>query len=179
MDASANALQPRDSQAYATLDAIKINLGQKREPLWLVISGRDESEVARRLDAVLPALNTAVSNQTLSGFTLPSALWPRPEFQAANRANAQQLAAELESFRAAALTNGFSEEALGLAKSIFETWQRAAVTTNVFWPTNPLCTWIFEKLSVREPQNFFAVGFLYPSTNATKAAFARLDQQRH
>ena len=92
--ASANALRPRHSQAYATLDAIKENLGQKREPLWLVVSGRDESEVARKLDAVLPALNAAVSNQTLSGFTLPDALWPRPEFQAANRANAQQLVAE-------------------------------------------------------------------------------------
>jgi len=177
MDASANALRPRDSQAYATLDAIKINLGQKREPLWLVISGRDESEVAKKLDAVLPALNAAISNQTLSGFTLPNALWPRPEFQAANRANAQQLVAEGETLRTAALTNGFSEDALGLARGILETWQLAAATTNVFWPTNPLCTWIFEKLAAREPRNFFAVGFLYPATNATAASFAQLDSQ--
>jgi uncharacterized protein len=175
MDPTANALRPRDSQAYTTLDAIKENLNQKREPLWLVVSGRDESEVARRLDAVLPALNAAVSNQTLSGFTLPNALWPRPEFQAANRASALQLAAELDVFRAAALTNGFSDEALGLAKGILETWQRAATTTNVFWPTNPLCTWIFEKLAVREPRNFFAVGFLYPSPDVT--SFAQLDSQ--
>jgi len=177
MDASANALQPRDSQAYATLEAIKINLGQKREPLWLVISGRDESEVAKKLDAVLPALNAAISNQTLSGFTLPNALWPRPEFQAANRANAQQLVAEGETLRTAALTNGFSEDALGLTRSILETWRRAATTTNVFWPTNPLSTWIFEKLAAREPQNIFAVGFLYPATNATAASFAQLDLQ--
>jgi predicted exporter/lauroyl/myristoyl acyltransferase len=177
MDASANALQPRDSHAYATLEAIKINLGQKREPLWLVISGRDESEVAKKLDAVLPALNAAISNQTLSGFTLPNALWPRPEFQAANRANAQQLVAEVETLRTAALTNGFSEDALGLTRSILETWRRAATTTNVFWPTNPLSTWIFEKLAAREPQNIFAVGFLYPATNATAASFAQLDLQ--
>ncbi|MDD5140142.1 MAG: MMPL family transporter [Verrucomicrobiales bacterium] len=175
MDNTANALRPRDSQAYTTLDAIKENLNQKREPLWLVVSGRNENEVARRLDAVLPALNAAVSNQTLSGFTLPDALWPRPEFQTANRANAQQLAAEFDVFRAAALTNGFSEAALGLTGGILETWQRAATDTNVFWPANPLCTWIFEKLSVREPQNFFAVGFLYPSTNAV--SFAQLNAQ--
>jgi uncharacterized protein len=177
MDPTANALRPRDSQAYTTLDAIKENLNQKREPLWLVVSGRDESEVARKLDAVLPALNAAVSNQTLSGFTLPDALWPRPEFQAANRVSARQLVAERDLFRAAALTNGFSEEALGLTGSILETWQRAAATTNVFWPTNPLCTWIFEKLAVHEPPNFFAVGFLYPSTNTTAVAFAQLDAQ--
>ena len=177
MDASANALQPRDSHAYATLEAIKINLGQKREPLWLIISGRDESEVAKKLDAVLPALNAAISNQTLSGFMLPNALWPRPEFQAANRANAQQLVAEGETLRTAALTNGFSEDALGLTRSILETWRRAATTTNVFWPTNPISTWIFEKLAAREPQNIFAVGFLYPATNAMAASFAQLDLQ--
>jgi predicted RND superfamily exporter protein len=175
MDASANALRPRNSQAYATLDAVKINLGQKREPLWLVISGRDESDVAKKLDAVLPALNAAVSNQTLSGFTLPNALWPRPEFQSANRVNALSLVARGDALRAAALTNGFSEDALGLAKNILETWQRAAASTNVFWPTNPLCSWIFEKLAAREPENIFAVGFLFPSTNAT--SFVQLDAQ--
>ena len=175
MDTSANALRPRDSQAYTTLDAIQNNLGQTREPLWLVIAGRDENDVASKLDAVLPTLNAAVYNQTLSGFTLPNALWPRPGFQSANRANAQRLVAEGGVLRAAALTNGFSEEALGLANGILGTWQRAGATTNVFWPTNPLGMWIFEKLAAREPQNFFAVGFLFPSTNAT--SFAQLDAQ--
>ena len=177
MDKTGNALRPRDSQAYTTLDAIKANLNQKREPLWLVVSGRDESEVAHRLDAVLPALNAAVSNQTLSGFTLPNALWPRPEFQAANRAPARQLAGKLDLLRAAALTNGFSEDALGLARNIFATWRHAAATTNVFWPANPLGVWIFEKLAVHEPPDFFAVGFLFPATNATMNAFATLEAQ--
>ena len=175
IDPTANALRPRESQAYTTLDAIQKNLNQKREPLWLVISGRDESEVAKKLEAVLPELSAAVSNQTLSGFTLPTTLWPRPEFQAANRANALRLVGELDVFRAAALTNGFSESALGLTTGILKTWQQAAASTNVFWPENPLCTWIFEKLVVHEPHNFFAVGFLYPSASATKASIVRLD----
>jgi uncharacterized protein len=175
MDPTADALRPRHSQAYTTLDAIKENLNQKHEPLWLVVSGRDEGEVARRLDAVLPALNAAVSNQTLSGFTLPDALWPRPDFQAANRTNAQRLAAGIDRFRAEALTNGFSESALGLTGSILATWQQAAASTNVFWPSNPLCRWVFEKLAVHEPRHFFAVGFLYPGAGATQASFTRLD----
>ena len=58
-----------------------------------------------------------------------------------------------------------------------ETWRRADATTNVFWPTNPLCSWIFEKLAAHDAQKFFAVGFLYPSTNATAASFAQLDSQ--
>jgi lauroyl/myristoyl acyltransferase len=178
MDAGAGAMRPRNSQADATLAAIKENFNQKREPLWLVVSGQDENEVARKLDAVLPALNAAVTNGTLSGFTLPSALWPRPEFQADNRANAQRLAGRLDSFRAAALANGFSESALDLTQNILETWRRAAAATNhVFWPTNPLCTWIFEKFAAHDPQKFFAVGFLYPSPQATGSSFGRLEAQ--
>jgi predicted exporter/lauroyl/myristoyl acyltransferase len=167
MDVSADALQPRDSQTYATLAAIKEKLGQKREPLWLVISGTNETEVANKLDTVLPVLNAAVSNETLAGFTLPNNLWPRPEYQSANRAAAISLVVELPEFRAAALANGFSEGALGLTRSMVETWQRAAATTNVFWPTNPLSAWIFDKLAVREPHSFYAVGFLYPAAKAT------------
>ncbi len=177
MDPTADALRPRDSQANTTLDAIKFNLNQKREPLWLLVSGRDESEVARKLDAILPVLNAAISNRTLSGFTSPTALWPHPAFQLANRVNAQKLAADADVFRATALTNGFSPVALGLTGSILETWRRAAATTNVFWPTNPLCIWIFERMAVHEPPDFFAVSFLYLATNAWEASFARLDAQ--
>lgn len=175
MDASADALQPRDSQAYATLDAIKENLGQQRDPLWLVVSGHDENEVAQKLDTVRPALNAAVANRTLAGFTLPDALWPRPEFQKQNRTTAQKMISERAAFHAVAATNGFADSALGLTDEILATWQRAVLTTNVFWPTNPLDTWIFEKLAAREPHNFFAVGFLYPSTNT--ASFNELDAQ--
>jgi predicted exporter/lauroyl/myristoyl acyltransferase len=175
MDTTANALQPRHSEANAALDAIKENLGQKREPLWLVIAGKNENEVARKLDAIEPILENAVSNRTLTGFTSPDMFWPRPEFQLANRTAAQRLVAERNAIHAAALANGFAEKALGLTDGILDTWQSATRMTNIFWPTNPLCTWIFEKLAVHEPQNFFAVGFLYPSTNTT--SFAQLDSQ--
>ena len=178
LDASAKALEPRDSQAYAGVEAIKKHLNQNRDPLWLVFAGRNESEVARRLDAALPALEMAVSNQTLASFTLPSALWPRPENQIANRTTVSRLVAQRETFRTAALAGGFSEDALGLTRSLLEAWQIAAATTNVVWPTNPLCSWILDKLAVREATNFYAVGFLFPPTNGVNlAALRQLDAQ--
>jgi len=179
LDNSADALKPRESQAYSTLDAIKSNLGQKREPLWLVVNGTDETTVARRLEAVEPVLNEAVSNQVLAGFTLPTAIWPRPEFQSANRATARLLVAERGAMRTAALTNGFSEEALGLAGGILDTWERAAKMTNVFWPDNTLSRWIFERLASHEGGTFYAAGFLYPSTNnaASGATFAAIQSR--
>lgn len=178
LDASARALEPRDSQAYAAFEAIKQNLNQNRDPLWLVIAGTNESEVARRFDAAGPALATAVSNKTLASFTLPVALWPRPENQIANRATASRLVAQRETFKTAALASGFSDDALGLTRSLLDSWQAAAAATNVFWPTNPLCSWIFDKLAVREATNIYAVGFLFPPTNGVNlAALRQLDAQ--
>jgi lauroyl/myristoyl acyltransferase len=178
MDASADALQPRDSRANAALNAIKQHLHQKREPLWLITTGQSEDEVARKLAVVEPILKTAGSNQTLAGFTLPTALWPRPEFQSANRATARRLAAEREAFRTAALAGGFSEDALGLTESLLDTWQRATASSRVFWPTNPLCHWIFDRFVSRDGTNFFAVGFLFPSaTLAGSTALVQLDAE--
>jgi uncharacterized protein len=169
MDASTHAMEPRHSQAYAALNAIKDNLGQKQDPFWLVVSGRDEGEVARRLAAIKPALDNAVSNHLLTGFTLPDALWPRPEMQSANRAAALRLVAEEGAMKTAALAGGFTEDALGLNTKILETWRQAAATTNVFWPTNAASRWIFEKIAAHDPRGFFAAGFLYPAAGAVDA----------
>ncbi|MBI3192767.1 MAG: MMPL family transporter, partial [Pedosphaera parvula] len=178
LDGSNDALQPRNSQAYAALGAIKDHLNQRREPLWLIVAGRDEREVARRLEAVQPALSQAVSNHVLTGFMIPTVLWPHPDNQSANRTTAQQLISRREAFHAAARTAGFSPEALALTDGLLDTWQRAVASTNVFWPDNPLCTWIFAKLAARETTNQFAVGFLFPPTNSVKvAAFDKLNAQ--
>ncbi len=175
IDASADALQPRESQAYATLNAVQDNLAQKREPLWLVVAGTNETEVASKLDTIQPVLENTVSNRVLASFTSPAGLWPRPEFQNQNRATAQKIIAERETLHAAALTNGFAESALGLTDGILDTWRQAAGTTNTFWPTNPLCSWIFEKLAARETSRFYAAAFLFPATNAT--SFLPLESQ--
>lgn len=178
LDASAKALEPRNSQAYAALEAIKKNLNESRDPLWIIVGGPTEQVVAQRLDALSPILEQAVSNQTLGSFTVPVALWPHPENQSANRTAALRLVTEREALRNAALTNGFSEDALGLTRSVLDTWQHAASSSAVFWPTNPLVTWIFEKLAVRETTNFYAVGFLFPPTNGLNLkAIRQMDAQ--
>ena len=166
MDASTHAMEPRDSQAYAALDAIKDHLGQKQEPLWLVVTGRDEGEVARRLDAVKPALDNALKNHLLTGFTLPDQLWPRPEYQIANRAAASRLVKEGEVMRKTAMENGFTADALGLNSIILKVWQDAGASTNVFWPTNAASQWIFEKIAAHDARGFFAAGFLFPTAAA-------------
>jgi predicted exporter/lauroyl/myristoyl acyltransferase len=170
MDASSHAMEPRHSQAYAALNGIKENLSQKQEPLWLVVTGQDESQVSQRLASIKPFLDKAVSTHLLTGFTLPDALWPRPQMQSANRSTARRLVAESGAMRAAALANGFTEDALGLNAKIFEIWRAAVATTNVFWPTNAASHWIFEKIAAHDTNGFFAAGFLYPSPQLVDSA---------
>jgi len=177
MDATANALRPRRSAAYAAMDEIKRELSQQREPLWLLVSGTNETEVANRLVAVESALNNAVSRKTISGFTLPTAIWPRPENQIANRSTAQFLAGESETLRAAALANGFTQNSMALTGGILDTWTRAAATTTTFWPTKAMSRWIFEKVVARGATNFFALGLLYPNVSSSVLGIAELQAQ--
>jgi predicted exporter/lauroyl/myristoyl acyltransferase len=170
MDPTANALRPRDSQAYSTLDDIQIHLAANREPLWLVVAGSSEGQVARQLDAIQPVLDSAVSNHLISRFISPAAFWPRPEYQAQNRAAVEHLVAERAALHQAATAGGFAGSALGLTDNILATWQRAAVTPGPFWPTNPLSSWVFEKLTARDSNQFFATAFLFTATNAPSLA---------
>jgi len=166
MDATADALRPRDSQAYATLDAVQAHLTTGRDPLWLVVAGTNEQQVADRLDAIQPVLEAAVASHLLTGFVSPRPLWPRPAWQSANRAVVKGIIAEHDALHDAAVAGGFTESSLGLTDGILSTWLSVLSATNTFWPTNPLSAWIFEKLSVRETNQFLAAAFLFPATNA-------------
>jgi predicted RND superfamily exporter protein/lauroyl/myristoyl acyltransferase len=163
MNPSADTLRPRDSQAYETLDTLRANLSQNRDPLWVLVTGRDEGAVAARLAAIEPVLQAAVSNGTLASYSSPALIWPQPAFQAGNRAAAQGVIAGRAKLHAAAHTAGFAPEALGLADKILETWERATSSPSVFWPTNALCSWILEKMVARGAGGWYAAGFLFPN----------------
>lgn len=165
VDPSANALRPRNSQAYAAIDEMQSQLNQKREPLWLLIAGRDLAEVEQKLLQAQAALARAVSNQLIDGFTLPTPLWPRPDYQAKNRSSALTLASESQAFREAAQTNGFAEGSLALTDQILSTWKNAAAVTGTFWPTNPMSRWIFDKFSAHAPEKEFALGLVNARQN--------------
>lgn len=176
MDPSADALRPRRSPAYSALEEIKAALGQRQEPLWLIVSGNTVSEVQNKLDRTVPILNQALSNQVVSGLTLPTVLWPRLEYQQANRSIAGILLARRDVFHRSAAAAGFSEQALRLTDAILDTWQRAVVETNVFWPTNEMSRWILGKLIARSDRGLFALGLIYPQASPTKSESAAVSE---
>jgi predicted RND superfamily exporter protein len=104
-------------------------------------------------------------------------LWPRPENQNANRANALKLCSEGPLLRQTALTNGFAESALGLSDLMLNAWRNAATETNLYWPTNRLCQWIFNKMTARTSTNVFALGLIYAASNAPASTISDLESQ--
>lgn len=174
VDSSANALRPRNSPAYAALEKIKARLNQNSDPLWLIVAGRDESEVARRLDEVKPLLTTAVSNREISGFTLADVLWPRPEFQSANRATAAALASMRDGLAGDAEASGFASNSMALTRGILDTWSQTAGVKGVFWPTNRTSQWIFQRLVGRKPGRLLSVGLIHPTPARSGAGRASM-----
>jgi predicted RND superfamily exporter protein/lauroyl/myristoyl acyltransferase len=165
LDHSADALHPKNSEAQSALDEMTAQLGLPRQPLWLIISGRDEPEVYNRIVKANSLLNDAQSNHLVGQFLLPSALWPRAEFQAANRQTAAELGKRGMMLNDATLSAGFNTNATVLTKEIVRTWARAGESTNTIWPTNYVSQWLLRRFVTRTTDQILVVGLVYPATN--------------
>ena len=170
LDRSGNALQPQHGEAQTTLDEMTAELGLPPQPLWLIVPGRDEAEVYQRLTKAKELLNGAVTNHLISRYLLPDTLWPRAEFQAANRATAAVLGEKGPLLRDAALNAGFNTNALVLTEELVRTWARAGESKPVIWPTNHVSQWLLKRFVARTPDECLVMGLIYPATNKVDAA---------
>ncbi|HVV00277.1 MAG TPA: MMPL family transporter, partial [Verrucomicrobiae bacterium] len=178
IDPTANALRPRHSPAYAALDKIQKNISSKREPLWIIVSGKSEAAVGDRLRQADAILKNAVSNHWIASFNLPAPLWPRPQFQKANEQAAKSFIAERLALLHAAISNGFTTNSVALADRILDTWQAAASEPGAYWPTNPMSQWIFQKFAARTGSNYFALGLVTPAGETGNANLSGIDKVR-
>jgi predicted exporter len=171
-DSSPEALRPRHSQAYETLQQIKQELGGMEEPLWLIVRGKNEEEVATLLKKADAALQKAVTNKLISSYTLATTLWPEPNHQAKNRETLQLILRQQDNVRKTAFALDFAPSSLGLTEQFFRHWERA-LQVDVFWPTNRVSRWAMEKVSARSDAGFLALGLIQANTNAPASAVAR------
>ena len=165
-DRSPRVLEPKRSDAKATLERIKSRFGGGQEPLWVLVPGQEEAEVGQRLAQVRAVLSQAASNHLIVGFTLPTALWPQPDHQKANRPALAVLLQERRLLRDAALGAGFTPAALVVTENILDCWGRAMAGDEVFWPTNRASQWLLGKVAARTGRGFLALGLVHPTTQA-------------
>ena len=174
IDYTGEALQPVNSQAYGALQEMERELNRSEEPYLALVRGATPEEVWKRLAALNTALTNDLARHEIASFMLPTLLWPRPEFQRENRAAAERLASQANTLRAAALTNGFSTNALVLSDAILRVWARAAASRDVFWPTNDLSQWILQRVVARDAEGLIAMGAVYPLPHSASESAGRL-----
>ena len=164
-DRSPDALKPKNSQAYATVDEMKRRLGRPDEPAWVIVRGRDEAEVSRQLAAVEPWLQRGVQHRAIQSFTLPTQLWPRPENQRSNRATLQSIVERSGDLQRAVLAHGFTSNSLALTANLLTTWENAVHREGVFWPSNAASRWALDKIAGETRDGIFALGLLHPAAD--------------
>jgi len=170
LDRSSNALQPARGAAQQTLDEMTVELGLPPQPLWLIVPGRDEAEVFQRLTNAETLLNGAVTNRLIGKYLLPETLWPRAEFQAANRVTAAILGEKGPLLREALSGAGFNTNAFGLTSELVRSWARAGKSEPVIWPTNQVSQWLLKRFVARTADGCLVMGLIYPATNLVDAA---------
>jgi len=168
LDRTADALRPRHSPSFMAVEEIRKELGRNRDPLWVITSGTNETQVLQRLQTVGAALDLAKSNDWIHNFVLPTPLWANPANQFSNRPVLARLAAEEPLLINAASSNGFSTNALFMTAKILETWRAATAQSGVFWPTNQMSRWILGQFVSRRDHQFLALGMVYPQTTSLK-----------
>ena len=164
-DRSPDPLKPKRSEAYAAVEEIKQRLGRTEEPIWVIVPGQDEAEVAKRLDRTKSWLSASASNHWIAGFTLPDVLWPRAENQASNRAVLAELLQEQTRVAQATLAEGFTSNALFVTENIFHHWRAAAARPNLYWPTNPTSRSVLEKVVGHRNSELLALGLIHPTSD--------------
>jgi predicted exporter/outer membrane lipoprotein-sorting protein len=175
VDYGTDDLGPKDARAQIAFDEIQREIGGQNDPVWLILAGAGESDVARGMQRTRRVLDEAVDAGRLSGFTLPDALWPRPEAQQANRTAARELASRLPLAMTAALDSGFSAESLRLTEATFGAWERFAEPDAALWPSHPAAQWAFQKFASNDAGRMLALGGLKLSDATTNAALLQLD----
>ncbi len=178
LDRTGDALRPLHGEAQNALDELTEKMGLPPDPLWVIVSGHDEPEVYQHLVTAGQVLDGAVSNKLIGKYVLPTPLWPRAEFQEANRATAAFLGKQGPLLQDAAFADDFNSNALVLTDELLRTWAAAGNSTGVQWPTNHLSRWLLKRFVARAPDQWLVMGLVYPATNHVEAsALAGLSSQ--
>jgi len=161
-DFSARTLRPRLSEAYTALDHLYARLTDDRDMLSLVVAGKDEAQVLKRLRTAEASLSAAQARGEVKNFRTALPLWPVANNQRANLPLLAPLASEIPHLHERAVAAGFKDEAFVLDEAILHQWAAWATTPTPIWPTNETSRWIFRRVASHEDGQLLAMGMVTP-----------------
>ncbi|MEI6715227.1 MAG: MMPL family transporter [Verrucomicrobiota bacterium] len=174
-DFSPGCLRPRKSEAYDTLERLSANLMDTRRLLHLIVQGSNEREVRQKLEDADRILTRAKDEGHIRSFISPLSIWPNPEAQQANLAQASSIAKQSQSLKESALKAGFTEDAFVLTERILQQWDSWATNNSagsVIWPQNESSRWVLHRMALVTPSNVLAAGLVTPEPGHEDALLA-------
>ena len=159
LDRTAHALGSVNSQASKAATSIDQKMNRGTETLWLLVRGRDESEVRSRL----ASLKTELKDHALE---TPLEVWPAPDVQKQNLNLVSDLHLNVPALASAATEAGFTEEALTLTKSVLESWRTFPTNAPAIWPRGDAAQWLVHRIAAKTPTNQIALGLIRMPSNA-------------
>ena len=172
IDRTSQPLQLKDSPAQVALDELTAEMNRQGEPLLLLVMGRDEQEVANRLEKLDAWLATRREAGQVRDYQLPTLAWPHPDRQTTNRLASRELTAREQELRGALVRAGFTTNAFALTEGMLDVWHRVAPADH--WPTNASCEWLADRFAARIPLGWLALGTCWCGANGT---LGRLQQE--
>lgn len=161
-DFSARTLRPRVSEAYTAMDRLYTRLTDDRDMLSLVVAGKDEAEVLKRLRTAEASLSAAEAHGHVKSFRTALPLWPDANHQRANLPLLVSLVKEIPRLRERIIAVGFKDEAFVLDEAILNQWSAWANAPTPIWPTNEASRWIFRRVASHEGSQLLALGMVSP-----------------
>lgn len=164
LDASSEALRPRNSTAYAAMQQIEQRIGGEHDPMWVLVSATNEIQMQQRLSGVDRVLQTWAGQGKVENYDLPIHLWPNVTNQLQNLGVAQQLVSLWPKITAVAEKTGFSTNSLLMTEAIFRSWEAASQRSGsepLFWPDTAWTRWMMDKMVARDDGHLFVAGMLH------------------
>lgn len=152
IDGSRDALRPRQSQAYDTMDQIESAVGSGNNSIGargmaLMIDGETIAETTENLHEVNRRLADMQQEGKIRSYQLPMPFWPDVENLRRNLPVARELARDVPVLREKALEAGFTEEALALLDGMARFWQEFELNPqdDKVWPASDGSEWIISQ----------------------------------
>lgn len=171
------ALQFENVQARTALEEIQSEVTGFGSELWLIITGIDELEVAKRLVNAEVVLARAKQKGLLIRDALPTGLWPQTDAQVDNRIVVRGLVQRLSAAQEEALKFGFTSNSLELTKAIFDVWLQFADMDTVAWPRQPASRWLFSQFAATDKEQVMALGQIEVAAEVSSTQVATLAKE--
>lgn len=159
LDRTADALGSVGSAASKAAAAIDKHMNRGDETLWVLVRGRDESEVRLRLQSLKSELSVHAAE-------LPLDAWPAPSLQKQNLPFLSDLHSYLPHLDKAAADAGFTSDALTLTKSVLNAWKTVSTNTSTIWPRGEAVEWLVNRIAAKTPNGQIALGLVRMPANA-------------